>query len=58
MASTTRAVTSNRDKLLKTLIGQGTSNDTLSKIVAPMRGKTQEEKERIAAKIMKDRGIK
>ena len=52
-----RPDTTNRDILLTTLIGQGMSNDTLSGIVKPMRGKTQEEKEKIAERIMKEMGI-
>ncbi len=58
MALTPRPDTSKRDKLLRALIGRGMPNDTLSKIVEPMRGKTQAEKEKIAENLMKKYGIK
>lgn len=58
MENTARPDTKNRDKLLKTLIGQGMSNDTLSEIVLSMREKTQEEKEQIAEQIMMEMNIK
>ena len=52
-----RPDTSKRDKLLSTLISRGISNESLAEIVKPMRGKTQQEKERIAEQIMKEMDI-
>ena len=46
-----RPITTERDKLLKMLTGKGISNDIIARLVLPMRGKTQEEKEKIAAEI-------
>ncbi len=46
-----RPTTTERDKLLKMLIGQGMSNSAIQKIIEPMSGKTQEEKERMAKEI-------
>ena len=57
IAKEPRPVTEKRDKLLKALLDQGISTAELSEIVRPMRGKSQEEKEQIAAQIMEDRGI-
>lgn len=52
-----QADTTKRDKLLKTLISQGMSNASILKIVTPMRGKTQAEKEEIAGQLLKKMGI-
>ncbi len=52
-----RPDTTNRDKLLRDLLDQGISNDKLLEIANLMHGKPQEEKERIAAQLIKERGI-
>ena len=54
MVNMTRPDTKNRDKLLRALIDRGISNSTIAEIVKPMRGKTQEEKEQIAMKLLKE----
>ena len=44
-----------RGKLLKLCMDRGMSLSTISKIVQPMKGKTDEEKEVIAAQILKEK---
>ena len=53
MKQNQRPITTERDKLLKILIGRGMSNSTIQKVISPMSGKPQEEKEAIARQIMK-----
>lgn len=53
----TRPDTTKRNKLLRALLDQGLSVEEIGKIILPMRGKTQDEKEQIADRIMKERGI-
>ncbi len=48
-----RPDTSKRDKLLKELNSRGMSNRAILRILEPMDGKTQEQKELIAGQIMK-----
>jgi len=44
-----------RGTLLKLCTEKGMSNNMILKIVEPMRGKTEEEKEKIASQIIKER---
>ena len=41
-----------RNQLLKTCMEKGMSNDTIMNLVAPMRGKADEEKEIMAEQIL------
>ena len=43
----------NRSQLLKVSLEKGLSAATLNKMVEPMRGKTEEEKEALAAELIK-----
>ena len=49
-----RPGTEKRCELLKICLEKGMSNSMISKIVEPMRGKTEEEKEQIAEKALKE----
>ena len=49
--------TTMRNKLLRTCLDKGMSASTVLQLVKPMAGKSNEEKERIAAEILKKRDI-
>lgn len=44
-----------RNRLLKLCMEKGMSNSMISELVEPMKGKTDEEKEVIAAQILKEK---